>query len=173
MCFLKPSESLKYATLGLLFVNISVGGVLTQFASPPVVIVASVWNWNLVYMLTHFGWKAVIGFILSNSLYLTVFRREFARIAANVPDKEQDQEGRRPIPWHPYSLSLLDSSERPLCCPCDLRSSFLSCVRFSLAAEPARDCAATTVTRRLLPCGPNHSRRVPAMVDRTSSRELE
>ena len=39
---LKPSESLKYATLGLLFVNISVGGVLTQFASPPVVIVASV-----------------------------------------------------------------------------------------------------------------------------------
>src|SRR5260370_39288657 len=28
---LKPSESLKYATLGLLFVNISVGGVLTQF----------------------------------------------------------------------------------------------------------------------------------------------
>jgi Putative Na+/H+ antiporter len=35
---LKPSERLKYATLGLLFVNISVGGVLTQFGSPPVVI---------------------------------------------------------------------------------------------------------------------------------------
>jgi hypothetical protein len=52
---LKPSESLKYATLGLLFVNISVGGVLTQFASPPVVIVARVWNWDLVHMLTHFG----------------------------------------------------------------------------------------------------------------------
>ena len=37
----KPSESLKYAALGLLFVNIAVGGVLTQFASPPVVIVSS------------------------------------------------------------------------------------------------------------------------------------
>src|ERR1700728_2937847 len=58
---LKPSERLKYATLGLLFVNISVGGALTQFASPPVVIVASTWNWDLGYMLTHFGWKAVIG----------------------------------------------------------------------------------------------------------------
>jgi hypothetical protein len=61
---LKPSESLKYATLGLLFVNISVGGVLTQFASPPVVIVADAWNWDLTHMLTHFGWKAVIGIML-------------------------------------------------------------------------------------------------------------
>jgi Putative Na+/H+ antiporter len=104
---LKPSEPLKYATLGLLFVNISVGGVLTQFASPPVVIVARVWNWNLVHMLTNFGWKAIIGIILSNSLYLTVFRREFARIAANVPDEEQDQKGRRPIPWRITGIHIL------------------------------------------------------------------
>ena len=64
----KPSESLKYAALGLLFVNIAVGGVLTQFASPPVVIVVRLWNWNLVYMLTLFGWKAVVGIISSNLL---------------------------------------------------------------------------------------------------------
>jgi hypothetical protein len=51
---LKPSESLKYATLGLLFVNISVGGVLTQFASPPVVIVARVWHWDLVHCIIDF-----------------------------------------------------------------------------------------------------------------------
>ena len=104
---LKPSESLKYATLGLLFVNISVGGVLTQFGSPPVVIVASVWNWNLVYMLSHFGWKAVIGIVLSNLLYLAVFRRQFARLAANVPDEEQDQEERRPIPWEITGIHIL------------------------------------------------------------------
>jgi MFS family permease len=104
---LKPSKSLKYATLGLLFVNISVGGVLTQFASPPVVIVASVWKWDLFYMLTHFGWKAVIGIILSNLLYLTAFRKEFARLAANVPDEEQDPEGRRPIPWQITGINIL------------------------------------------------------------------
>ena len=104
---LKPSVPLKYATLGLLFVNISVGGVLTQFASPPVVIVARVWNWNLVYMLTHFGWKAVIGIILSNLLYLTLFRREFAKLAANVPDEEHDQEGRRPVPWQITGINIL------------------------------------------------------------------
>jgi putative Na+/H+ antiporter len=104
---LKPSQSLKYATLGLLFVNISVGGVLTQFASPPVVVIASVWNWNLVYMLTHFGWKAVIGIILSNLLYLTLFRKEFARLAANLRDEELDQEGRRPIPWGITGIHIL------------------------------------------------------------------
>jgi len=104
---LKPSQLLKYATLGLLFVNISVGGVLTQFASPPVVVVANVWNWNLVYMLTHFGWKAVIGIILSNSLYLILFRKEFTRLASNVPDKELDQEGRRPIPWRITGIHIL------------------------------------------------------------------
>jgi Putative Na+/H+ antiporter len=104
---LKPSERLKYATLGLLFVNISVGGVLTQFGSPPVVIAASAWNWDLPYMLTHFGWKAVIGIILSNLLYLTVFRREFVILAIKVPDEEQDQERRRPIPWRITAIHIL------------------------------------------------------------------
>jgi hypothetical protein len=104
---LKPSERLKYATLGLLFVNISVGGVLTQFASPPVVIVADAWNWDLAYMLTHFGWKAVIGIALSNLLYLALFRRQFARLATHVPDEEQEQEGRRPIPWRITGIHVL------------------------------------------------------------------
>jgi Putative Na+/H+ antiporter len=96
---LEPSQSLKYATLGLLFVNISVGGVLTPFASPPVVIVASVWNWNLAYMIGHFGWKALIGITLSNLLYFIIFRKEFVRLAANVRDEESDQQENRPIPW--------------------------------------------------------------------------
>jgi Putative Na+/H+ antiporter len=97
---LHPSKSLKYATLGLLFVNVSVGGVLTQFASPPVVVVASVWKWNLVYMLSHFGWKAAIGIALSNSLYLMLFWKEFERLAATAPHEELDRERPRRVPWH-------------------------------------------------------------------------
>jgi len=104
---LKPSKGLKYATIGLLFVNISVGGVLTHFGSPPVVIVARVWNWDLAYMLTHFGWKAVVGIILSNSLYLVVFRKEFAKLAVNIPDEEEDQKARRPIPWRVIGIHIL------------------------------------------------------------------
>ena len=37
---LQPARDLKYATLGLLFVNVSIGGTLTHFAAPPVLMVA-------------------------------------------------------------------------------------------------------------------------------------
>jgi hypothetical protein len=77
---LKPSQRFKYATLGLLFVNISVGGTLTHFAAPPVLMVASPWEWSTAHMLTHFGWKAEIGILISNALYFLVFRRELAKL---------------------------------------------------------------------------------------------
>lgn len=78
---LKPSPRLAYATLGLLFVTISVGGTLTHFAAPPVLMVAAPWNWDTPYMLLHFGWKAVLGVCLSTVAYLIVFRRELAQLA--------------------------------------------------------------------------------------------
>src|SRR5271165_290067 len=75
--------------------------------------------------------------------------------------------------WHPFPFSLLDSSERPLSGACDLGSSFLSRLRLSDAAKPARDRVAVAVTRRVLPSSTNHSRRLPAMVDRARSWQLE
>jgi hypothetical protein len=77
---LKPGKTLKYATISLLFVNISVGGTLTHFAAPPVLMVAAPWDWNLPFMFTTFGWKAVIGIILSNALVFLVFRTEIAQL---------------------------------------------------------------------------------------------
>ncbi|MGD8343018.1 MAG: putative Na+/H+ antiporter [Desulfobacterales bacterium] len=77
---LEPGQKFKYATLGLLFVNISVGGTLTHFAAPPVLMVAAPWKWTTVHMLTHFGWKAELGILLSNALYFLVFRKELARL---------------------------------------------------------------------------------------------
>ncbi len=72
-----PSPKLAYATLGLLFVNISVGGVLTDFASPAVLVLAHCWHWNALYILTTFGFKAIVGVSLSSGLYWLYFRREF------------------------------------------------------------------------------------------------
>ena len=80
---LKPGPKLAYATLGLLFVNISVGGTLTHFAAPPVLMVAGKWNWDMTYMLTHFGWKAVVGILTATTLYLLWFRKDFASLARN------------------------------------------------------------------------------------------
>jgi hypothetical protein len=76
----KPSRALSYATLGLLFVNISVGGLLTNFAAAPVLIVARTWEWDTWYMLTQFGWKAVVGILISNILYYVYFRKELAAL---------------------------------------------------------------------------------------------
>jgi hypothetical protein len=77
---LEPPPALKYATIGLLFVNTSIGGTLTHFAAPPVLMVAGPWDWGLVHMLTQFGWKAVLGIVIANTLYFLVFRRGFAAL---------------------------------------------------------------------------------------------
>mgnify|MGYP001359817414 CR=1 FL=1 len=79
---LKPSPRLAYATIGLLFVNISVGGTLTHFAAPPVLMVAAPWNWDTVFMLTNFGWKAVVGILVATGIYYVIFRRELAALEA-------------------------------------------------------------------------------------------
>ena len=101
----RPSEPLKYATIGLLFVNVSVGGTLTHFAAPPVLMVAGTWDWGLMHMMTHFGWKAAIGLVVANAIYYAVFRREFAALADKArvePDgpahEEHLTEHRFPIP---------------------------------------------------------------------------
>ena len=54
------SLKFKYATIGLLFVNISIGGTLTHFAAPPVLMVAAKWNWDMAFMVKNFGYKAIL-----------------------------------------------------------------------------------------------------------------
>lgn len=85
---LQPSTRFKYATLGLLFVNISVGGTLTHFAAPPVMMVATAWEWNTLHMLTHFGWKAILGILMANGLYFLLFRKELNRMQHNFSVEE-------------------------------------------------------------------------------------
>lgn len=74
------STKLKYATLGVLFVNISIGGTLTAFAAPPVLMVAAKWNWDTWFMLSHFGWKAAVA-VFANALVTTlVFKAELGHL---------------------------------------------------------------------------------------------
>lgn len=80
------SRKLAYATLGLLFVNVSIGGVLTHFAAPPVLMVATKWKWGIDYMMVHFGWRAVIACLVSTSVVVFWFRKELA----TVPVVEQE-----------------------------------------------------------------------------------
>lgn len=90
---LEPSPRLKYATLGLLFVNVSIGGTLTHFAAPPVLMVARPWGWDTPFMLSHFGWRAVLGVLGSTVIYFLMFRRELRTLASrpSVPDVERPE----------------------------------------------------------------------------------
>jgi hypothetical protein len=92
---LEPSSRLKYATLGLLFVNISIGGTLTHFAAPPVLMVARPWGWDTPFMVGHFGWRAALAIIAANIGYFMAFRRELTGLANRPPrlDVEQPETG--------------------------------------------------------------------------------
>jgi Na+/H+ antiporter NhaD/arsenite permease-like protein len=77
-----PSVRLRYATLGLLFCNISIGGTLTHFAAPPVLMVARIWDWSFLHMASNFGWKACVAIAIANALHFAVFRGELRRLSA-------------------------------------------------------------------------------------------
>ena len=74
------SSRMMYATLSVLFVNISIGGTLTPYAAPPILMVASQWNWDFVFMIKTFGWRSIIA-VLINALVLSIlFRTELRSV---------------------------------------------------------------------------------------------
>ncbi|MFZ6750531.1 putative Na+/H+ antiporter [Undibacterium sp. Ren11W] len=87
------SQRLKYATLGVLFVNISIGGVLTSFAAPPVLMVAEKWGWNMHFMSSVFGWKAAIA-VGINALAVTML---FLKELKTLPVEPQQEDRKMPF----------------------------------------------------------------------------
>lgn len=99
------STKLAYATLGLLFVNISIGGTLTHFAAPPVLMVAAKWEWGLMFMLQHFGWRAATACAVSTAIVASIFWKEISAV-----DVEKHNGGQIPK-WltaaHVFILALV------------------------------------------------------------------
>ena len=98
------SNRFMYATVGALFVNISIGGTLTNFAAPPVLMVAAKWEWSTAHMFATMGWKSLIA-VLINALVLTIaFRREIERIR---PVAKQEKRPRVPRALVILNLAML------------------------------------------------------------------
>ena len=84
------SSKLKYVTVGVLFVNISIGGTLTPFAAPPVLMVAAKWNWDIWFMIANFGWKAALAVVVNAGSAMLLLRRELGVMRQqNAPDAPQ------------------------------------------------------------------------------------
>lgn len=85
-------EWLKYGALGVLFVNVSIGGTLTSYAAPPVLMVATTWQWDTAFMAATFGWKATIA-VLINATAVVFLLRKFIPDGSTEPTGEDAHAG--------------------------------------------------------------------------------
>jgi hypothetical protein len=84
------SEKFMYTTLGLLFVNVSIGGTLTNFSAPPIIMVAEKWGWDISYMLAHFGYKSALAIFVSTMAAAYILRKELSgKIEITKPPKDK------------------------------------------------------------------------------------
>ena len=182
---LQPSTRLKYATLGLLFVNVSIGGTLTHFAAPPVLMVARPWDWDTPFMLGHFGWRAALAIVVSTLVYFVIFRRELARAGrrgrrrpdVDVPEDDAAAHGRAPAragvaDRRAHGVHGVDGPHRAL----SRRSS--SAASCSSSASPRATAAYQSrielqgaAARRILPGRTGDPRRAAGLVDRAGARQ--
>lgn len=98
----KVSSKLKYVTVGVLFVNISIGGTLTPFAAPPVLMVAAKWSWDIWFMIANFGWKAAIAVAINAGSAMLLFRRELGAMG-----KQGGADDAPPVPFSVVLVHLL------------------------------------------------------------------
>ncbi len=88
------STKFKYATVGVLFVNVSIGGTLTAYAAPPVLMVAQTWQWDSAFMLSTFGWRAALAVTINSIAACAWFATELKKLPY-----QNTKVARPDVPW--------------------------------------------------------------------------
>src|SRR5690606_6223416 len=88
----------RYLTIGTLFVNISIGGTLTNFAAPPVLMVSERWGWSSAFMFTHFGWRAALAVAINTLMIVVLFFKELRQLD-DRHTVEADHPTEMHVPW--------------------------------------------------------------------------
>ncbi|RCW71310.1 putative Na+/H+ antiporter [Pseudorhodoferax soli] len=96
-------EGVKYLALGVLFVNVSIGGTLTSYAAPPVLMVAATWQWDSHFMLMNFGWKSALAVLVNASLATFMLRRHLKP----APPAHEDDPVEARVPFTVVAVHLL------------------------------------------------------------------
>ena len=96
-------ESVKYFALGVLFVNVSIGGTLTSYAAPPVLMVAATWQWDSAFMLATFGWKAAVAVIINATAATVALRNHLQRDST----RHEPEQAPVPLPIVAVHVALL------------------------------------------------------------------
>jgi len=103
--FQSPPARLAYFLMGVLFVNVSVGGALTPFAAPPILMVATRWGWDFSFVFQHFGLKSIATVVINALILVLFFRQDIEKYCYSLfeADKKQDQKG----PAIPLGVTIL------------------------------------------------------------------
>ncbi|MEY3951577.1 MAG: hypothetical protein RL320_379 [Pseudomonadota bacterium] len=97
-------NAFKYGTIGVLFVNISIGGTFTHFAAPPVLMVAAKWGWDTPFMFTHFGWKALVAVLINAAIVTYLFRGYLKGVGEAIRSGAMSVDS---TPKVPFGLTLI------------------------------------------------------------------
>jgi hypothetical protein len=125
-------EPFKYLALGVLFVNVSIGGTLTSYAAPPVLMVAATWQWDSAFMFAHFGWKAALAVLLNASVATFVLRKY---LPSHEPSSNPAQESPVPVAVVLVHLGLLAAIVASAHHPVAFLGLFLMFLGFAQAYE--------------------------------------
>lgn len=106
--FHRPPEGLAYFLMAVLFVNVSIGGALTPYAAPPILMVATRWNWDFAFVFHHFGLKSILAVILNALFLVSYFRKDIEKFCFSLDEADRKQDQRGPvIPLNVTFLHLL------------------------------------------------------------------
>jgi len=97
----------KYMTIGVLFVNISIGGVLTAYAAPPVLMVAQTFGWDTAYMASHFGWRAAVAVVVNAAVLTFICRVHLLDGSIGPGLGDDDTPVRTPVPWIVIAIHMM------------------------------------------------------------------
>jgi hypothetical protein len=99
--------------------------------------VAGRWGWDTVFMLTHYGWKAIAGIGVATGLYALAFRRELAALAARPAAAEAEPSGAGTPAWITgVHLALLALTVYSAHTPAVFVGAFLFFLAFQTATAP-------------------------------------
>lgn len=96
------NEKILYALIATLLVNVSIGGALTSFAAPPILMVTAAWDWDTAYVFTHFGWKAMLAVLANGLVFVFMFRRELPGAFYTMNSLDRKEENPLPV-WVSFS----------------------------------------------------------------------
>jgi hypothetical protein len=97
---------IRYLGLGVLFVNISIGGVMTSFAAPPVLIVAATWGWDTPFMMATFGWKAAIAVFINATVFIFFVAKHLSAEVKTPEALGEDGQPLAPVPYWAMAIHL-------------------------------------------------------------------